>query len=161
MGESRVGVGTVLTLKYDKFELEQSPSGNKGCGMSFSETLKISAIPDYANFTSILNNLKPRRHKHMQTESDREVPSPNYICQKTTDSNCSCRNWSSNFLQRSLQAFELKGNELYLAYLTSYNILKNYSKCSWKHSLRGPVSKMNLLSTKERKKGCKKIPFPP
>lgn len=83
MGESRVGVETVLTLKYNRFELEQPPSGNKECGMSFSETLKITAVPDCANFTSILNILKPTRLKHMQTESDREVPAPNYVCQKT------------------------------------------------------------------------------
>lgn len=44
MGESRVGVGAILTLKYNKFELEQHPPGNKGCGVSFSETLRSSAV---------------------------------------------------------------------------------------------------------------------
>lgn len=53
--------------------------------MSFSETLTISAVPDCANFTSILNILRPTKLKRMQTESDREVPSPNYVCQKTTN----------------------------------------------------------------------------
>lgn len=80
MWKSRVGVGAVLTVKYNKWEFHILLQAVEGCGMSFGEALKFSAVSDCANFTSILNILKPAKLKQMQIERDSEVPSPNYVC---------------------------------------------------------------------------------
>lgn len=72
--------GSRSCFKYNKLELHIVLQAFKGCRMNFSEVLKISSAPDCANFTNILNILKPTNLEHMQIESGRGPPSPNYVC---------------------------------------------------------------------------------